>query len=318
MAATLLFNVAHYALRPWPWILVALASVIVFPDLESMRQAFSGVDPALVKNDFAYPAMLSRLPNGFLGLVVTSLIAAYMSTVSTHLNWGSSYIVNDVYLRFFKPHAGDKELVLAGRLSTVGLMIVSALFTLLLSNALQAFQIVLQIGAGTGLIFILRWFWWRINAYTEIAAMIISFAVALFFQFGYAHTGLPPIGEGLQLVVGVAVTTVGWLAVAFLTPVTDPAILREFCRRIQPGGPGWRRVMDEARRDGEELDDGPGAWDVPLGLLAMGVGCVMVYSMLFAVGKFIYGELALATVMAVVAAVATGALVRIWPRLRFR
>jgi len=318
MAATLLFNVAHYALRPWPWILVALASIIVYPDLDSLRQAFSGVDPALVKNDFAYPAMLSRLPNGFLGLVVTSLLAAYMSTVSTHLNWGSSYMVNDVYRRFFNPEAGDRELVRAGRLSTIGLMLVSALFTLLLSNALQAFQIVLQIGAGTGLIFILRWFWWRINAYTEIAAMIISFAVALFFQFGYVHTGLPPIGEGLQLVVGVAVTTVGWLAVAFLTPATDPATLREFCRRIRPGGPGWRRVMDEARRDGEELDDGPGAWDVPLGLLAMGVGCVMVYSMLFAVGKFIYGEWVPATVMAVVAAVATGALVRIWPRLRFR
>jgi len=183
MSATFFFNAAHYALRPWPWIIVALASIVVFPDLASLRSAFPDTNPDLIKNDFAYPAMLSFLPNGFLGIVVASLIAAFMSTISTHLNWGSSYLVNDFYKRFIKPEAGDKELVLAGRLFTVILMIVTIIFALLLSNALQAFEILLQIGAGTGLIFILRWFWWRINAYSEITAMVASFLVALYFQF---------------------------------------------------------------------------------------------------------------------------------------
>jgi Na+/proline symporter len=146
IAATLFFNVAHYALRPWPWIIVSLASIIVFPDLESIRKAFPNVDPSLVQNDFAYPAMLSFLPSGFLGLVVASLIAAFMSTISTQVNWGSSYIVNDFYQRFINPTATDKQLVAVGRWSTVVLMVLTFLFALVLKNALQAFAILLQMG----------------------------------------------------------------------------------------------------------------------------------------------------------------------------
>ena len=182
IGATLLFNITHYALRPWPWILVALASLIVFPSVEAMRTAFPNVDPSIIHNDFAYPAMLSFLPSGFLGLVVASLIAAFMSTISTQVNWGSSYVVNDFYKRFLKPDASEKQLVRVGQLSTLGLLVVTCVFALLLQNALQAFNILLQIGAGTGLIFILRWFWWRINAYSEIAAMVISFVVAIYLE----------------------------------------------------------------------------------------------------------------------------------------
>ena len=183
IGATLFFNAAHYALRPWPWIIVGLASLVVFPDIASLRTAFPGVDPAIIQHDFAYPAMLSFLPSGFLGLVVAGLIAAYMSTISTHLNWGSSYVVNDFYRRFVKTDAGETHYVSVGRITNVLLMVVTCIFALLLSNALQAFNILLQIGAGTGLIFILRWFWWRINAYSEITAMVVSFAVALYFNF---------------------------------------------------------------------------------------------------------------------------------------
>ena len=168
MAATLFFNAAHYALRPWPWIVVALCSLIVFPDLESLRSAFPHIDADLIQNDLGYPAMLTFLPHGFLGLVVASLIAAFMSTISTHLNWGASYIVNDFYKRFINSEADEKRLVFVGRVSTVVLMAATCVLALLLSNALQAFQILLQIGAGTGLLFIMRWFWWRINPFSEI------------------------------------------------------------------------------------------------------------------------------------------------------
>ena len=179
--ASLLFNIAHYALRPWPWIIVALASLIVFPDLDSLQNAFPNATK--VDDDLAYPAMLSFLPAGLLGIVVASLIAAFMSTISTHLNWGASYIVHDFYKRYVKPEAGQRELVNVGRISTIFLMLIGALIAyFLLQNALQGFHILLQIGAGTGLIYILRWFWWRINAYSEIAAMIISFLMAIFLE----------------------------------------------------------------------------------------------------------------------------------------
>ena len=318
VAATLFFNVAHYALRPWPWILVALASLVVFPSVESMRAAFPDIDAQIVQNDFAYPAMLSFLPNGFLGLVVASLIAAFMSTISTQVNWGSSYIVNDFYQRFVNPEASEKQLVRAGRISTLALMVATLIFALLLSNALQAFNILLQVGAGTGLIFILRWFWWRINAYSEIAAMAISFVMALYLELIHPALGFAPLGSGDKLLWGVGVTTIGWIAVTFLTPPTDTPTLRKFYRLVHPGGPGWRPVVAEAAQDGEALEDPSEAWDVPWGILCMFLGVVAVYCALFATGQWIYGRTGLASVLTAVSAAAAYLLFKAWKRMKTR
>lgn len=317
-AATLFFNVAHYALRPWPWILVALASVVVFPDLESLASAFPHIDPKVLRNDLAYPAMLTFLPHGLLGLVVGSLAAAYMSTISTHLNWGSSYIVNDCYRRFVRPEAGERELVMIGRISTVILMVLAASLALQLENALQAFQILLQIGAGTGLLFILRWFWWRINAWSEIAAMVVSFSVALAFFLQHkaaSRTGGTTLESWQELLVGVALTTAAWIVVTFLTRPTDESKLRSFYMKTRPGGPGWTAVIDRAAAAGEPIATGESEWDVPAGLLAMLTGCFAVYSALFAVGHWIYGNYLLGAGLALVAAIASILLVRSWGRI---
>ena len=288
--ATLLFNFAHYALRPWPWILIALASLIIFPDIQSIQLAFPNIDPSIVKDDLAYPAMMTFLPAGLIGLIVASLIAAFMSTISSHLNWGSSYVVYDFYQRFVKPDASEKELVKVGRLSTVVLMIASALFALLLSNALEAFQILLQIGAGTGLLFIMRWFWYRINAYSEVTAMMVSFILALYFKLIHVKLGFDPIANDIQLVLGVAITTVSWVVVTLLTSPSDKSTLNEFYKITQPGGPGWNKVVSEAKADGIDLDTEKRAWNVPTGILCMLVGSVGIYGALFSTGYFIYGE----------------------------
>jgi len=288
--ATLLFNFAHYALRPWPWILIALASLIIFPDIQSIQLAFPNIDPSIVKDDLAYPAMMTFLPAGLIGLIVASLIAAFMSTISSHLNWGSSYVVYDFYQRFVKPDASEKELVKIGRLSTVVLMIASALFALLLSNALEAFQILLQIGAGTGLLFIMRWFWYRINAYSEVTAMTVSFILALYFKLIHVKLGFDPIANDIQLLLGVAITTVSWVVVTLLTPPSDKSTLNEFYKITQPGGPGWDKVVSDAKEDGIDLDTEKRAWNVPTGILCMLVGSVGIYGALFSTGYFIYGE----------------------------
>ncbi len=316
--ATLFFNVAHYALRPWPWIIVALASLVVFPDLESMREAFPNANASIVKDDFAYPAMLSLLPSGFLGLVVASLVAAFMSTISTHLNWGSSYVVNDFYKRFVNPQASQKQLVKAGRWSTVGLMIITSLMALLLSNALQAFNILLQIGAGTGLIYILRWFWWRINAVSEITAMVVSFLVAIYFQLIHPHTGLPALSTAFQLLSGVGFTTLVWLSATFLTKPDEREKLYSFYRLIQPGGPGWKKIVREAREEGTPVDEGEGKWDVPIGILCMVLGITSIYSALFATGNLIYGHFWMAGVLIAVTVVAGYYLSRMWRKLRLK
>ncbi|WPP51484.1 sodium:solute symporter family protein [Catalinimonas niigatensis] len=309
--ATLFFNAAHYALRPWPWILVALASLIVFPTIDSMREAFPGIDPGIIHNDFAYPAMLSFLPTGFLGLVVASLIAAFMSTISTQINWGSSYVVNDFYKRFVNPQASERQLVRVGQLSTVGLLIATGLFALLLRNALQAFDILLQIGAGTGLIFILRWFWWRISAYSELAAMIISFVVALYLEFVHPLTGMELPSTGGKLLLGVGLTTIGWLVVTFLTPPTDKATLRSFYRLVHPGGPGWKKVIDEAEAEGEMIEKQK-SWDVPQGILCMMLGVVSVYGALFATGQWLYANYGLASFFTVLSIVSSYLLFKVW------
>ena len=285
VSATFLFNAAHYALRPWPWILVALASLIVFPDLDSLKAAFPNVDASVINDDFAYPAMLSFLPNGFLGLVVASLIAAFMSTISTHLNWGSSYIVNDYYQRFVDPDASQQKLVMIGRISMVVMMIVAAIVALYLSNALGAFNILLQIGAGTGSIFILRWFWWRINAYSEISAMVVSFIIAIFFEFSDIE-----MASSMKLVTGVLITTITWIIVTLKTRPEDMDVLKSFVQKIHPGGPGWNHIVDQMSDDEKNVIPTK-AWDVPTGILAMLFGCFAIYFLLFATGSFIYGDM---------------------------
>jgi solute:Na+ symporter, SSS family len=317
IVATLFFNVAHYALRPWPWIIVALASLIVFPDIPSIQQAFPNVAPQLIRHDFAYPAMLSFLPSGLIGLVVASLIAAFMSTISTQVNWGSSYIVNDFYQRFINPQASEKQLVAVGRWSTVILMVLTCLFALVLENALQAFNILLQVGAGTGLIFILRWFWWRINAYSEMAAMVISFLVALYLEIIHPALGLAPMSTVSKLLLGVGITTVGWIIVTYLTQPTDTATLRSFYKLVKPGGPGWKKVVEEAQRDNESLETANAkGWDVPVGILCMIIGTLLVYFALFAVGNWIYGNYGLATLLTVGVAITTFILIKLWAKLQ--
>ena len=314
--ATLLFNVAHYALRPWPWIIVALASLRVFPDLDSLRTAFPDVDPGMVQHDLAYPAMLTFLPTGLLGLVIASLVAAYMSTISTHLNWGASYIVNDWYRRFVRPDTSEKRLVLVGRLSTAALMIAACSVSLLLSNALQAFQILLQIGAGTGLLFIVRWFWWRISAASEIAAMTISFLVAGWFQFVHASVFGTVPDPHQQLLTGIAITTAGWLLVTMLTPATDESTLRSFYRQIRPGGRGWAAVVERAAADGEPLETADtAATSFPAALYCMLLGSAAVYMMLFSIGYLLYGRTSSAFFLALLAGVAMASIKGLWHRL---
>ncbi|MHC4719808.1 MAG: sodium:solute symporter family protein [Planctomycetota bacterium] len=318
MGATLLFNCCHYALRPWPWILVALASLIMFPDLATLQSKFPHIDPNIIKNDLAYPAMLTFLPHGLLGIVVASLLAAYMSTMASHLNWGSSYVVNDFYKRFIKPDAPEKQLVLVGRISTVCLMLLAGTIALLLQNALQAFHILLQIGAGTGLIFILRWFWWRINAFTEVTGMVVSFIVAFYLIIVHVKLGYDPIPEHIRLVIGVAITTPCWLIATLLTKPADDKTLRSFYRLIRPGGVGWNAVLRRAEQAGEPIEQSARPGDLPLGILCMIAGCFAVYSTVFAVGYYIYAKPAPAVICTVVAAVAIVFLTKNWGKLQMK
>jgi SSS family solute:Na+ symporter len=317
VGATVLFNAAHYALRPWPWILVALCSLAVFPDLASLQARFPDIPADKIGHDLAYPAMLTYLPHGLLGLVLASLIAAYMSTISTHLNWGSSYVVNDFYRRFIDPRAGERRLVLVGRISTIVMVVLAAALALALQNALQVFTLILQIGAGTGLLFLVRWFWWRINAWSEITAMVVSFGLALYFQFVHARF-FPQIEISLsrQFLVGVAVTTVAWVVATLLTPPTDSATLREFCRLARPGGPGWRRVTDAAHPGGGLEPAVRTGWDVPRGLVCMISGSSAVYATLFATGHALYGRQGSALTFAAIAVISVLVLFRVWRRAR--
>lgn len=307
LGAAFLFNAAHYALRPWPWIIVALCSLIVYPNLDSLRQAFPHA-ANIVGHDMGYPAMLTFLPAGLMGLVAASLIAAYMSTISTHLNWGASYVVHDFYARFLRPHCDEKEQVMVGRIATVILMIMAGGLALVMESARDNFQIMLMVGAGTGLIFILRWFWWRINAYSEIAAMAISFPVAVYLRFLHVKLGFAPINSDLQLVLTIAITTAGWMAVTFVTPPSKAETLRDFCLKIRPGGPGWRKIMaglPSAESEGT-------AWQVPQGLLCMFLGCTSIYTALFATGYWLYGRFGLALFLTVVAITSAVLLARQW------
>ncbi|HQQ92190.1 MAG TPA: Na+:solute symporter [Kiritimatiellia bacterium] len=369
VGATLLFNFLHYAMRPWPWIIVALVSLVQFPmtppaeqeaarawlaenaavveqyaaakermpaearaqvrqrkadaaGVGSLARAFPKVDDQFLRNDIAYPGMISTMPKGWLGLIVASLIAAYMSTIATHLNWGSSYVVQDFYARFVKRDLTPKQAVAVGRGTMLALLVLSGLVALWMRNAKDSFDILLQIGAGTGLLYILRWFWWRINAWSEISAMVISFAVACFFQWGAGPVGLEAAmrDAGLfnvmdysawKLVVGILLTTAGWLAVTYLTPPEKQEVLARFCSKIRAGGPGWRKV--EAASD---LPKTAAGWDVPTGLLCMMVGCLAVWTALFGIGNLLYGALLLGGVLCAVSVASTICLMRLAGKIR--
>jgi len=298
LGATLFFNIMHYALRPWPWILVALASLIIFPDLDSIRETFPNVVEDKIGHDLAYPAMLTLLPSGLLGFVLASLVSAYMSTISTHLNWGSSYVVNDFYKQLINKNASEKELVNAGRVSVVILMIISSIFAIALTNSYQLFDIILMFGAGTGSIFILRWFWWRINAWSEIAAMLSSGLISILFaneKIASAIFNENFIEPYFKFPVIVLITTIVWLLVTFITKPDDDQKLIEFYKKTRPGGPGWKRIVNLPDFKNEKGYNK--TWAVPRGILCMLVGCLAIYSALFSTGYFIYGELYLGLIM---------------------
>jgi len=318
IGATFFFNIMHYALRPWPWILVALASLIVFPDIASIQEAFPNVSEDKLGHDLAYSAMLAKLPSGLLGLVFASLIAAYMSTISTHLNWGSSYIVNDFYKQQIKKDASEKELVMIGRISTVVLMVLSALFALYLKNAKQLFDIIIMFGAGTGLIFILRWFWWRINSWSEISAMIISGIVSLIFSssigdYVFGDDAIMPSWAKLPCIV--LITTIMWISVTFLTKPESDSVLQNFYRKIQPGGPGWKGVIAKAKQNNIELVNNIEGWSVPSGILALLLGCFLVYGVLFTTGHIIYGNLQESLILGSGTIISGVLLVIVWKRI---
>lgn len=379
IGATLLFNFLHYAMRPWPWIIVALASLVVFqvddkavqeqaktelasetwkakaeivaknpndpsvPEAEreqlrdwmaqrdgvsSIRKEFPNVHPQYLKQDIGYPAMISKLGPGWLGLVVASLIAAYMSTIGTHLNWGSSYVVNDFYQRFVRPDASEKQLVFVGRVCTVLLMVSAGLLSLtILENATEAFNILLLAGAGSGAIYLLRWFWWRINAITEISAMIMTTLAAIFLVLIFpkmADTDSIKLGVldwgTLRFLIAVAVTSITWIVATFVTKPEDTKTLREFVRKVKPGGPGWAKIVEDARIEGIDLmgEDGKKPWEMPIQILCVFLGMVAVYCALFGIGGFVYGNMGLGSGLIVVSAACTFGLFKAFSRLGAR
>ncbi len=321
IGATFFFNIMHYALRPWPWILVALASLVVYPDIASIHEAFPNVAESKLGHDLAYSAMLTKLPSGLLGVVLASLIAAYMSTISTQLNWGSSYIVFDFYKLQINPNATEKQMVAVGRISTVALMVLSALLALTLQNAFEVFDLLVTFGAGTGLVFILRWFWWRINSWSEITAMFASGIISILlvktslgdYLFA-AETGVFPEWANYPFVV--VVTTAIWMLVTLLTPPESDKTLRTFYKKIQPGGPGWSKVIDKAATDNVEIVNKNEKWSVPSGISAMILGCILIYSIMFATGYWIYGKTMQAAILTSVALISGVLLSKVWARMK--
>ena len=286
LSAVLFFNIAHYVFRPWPWILVALCSLIVYPELSDIQRAFPNLEPRLLGHDIAYPAMLTFLPSGFLGLMVGGLIAASSSTILTHLNWGASYLVHDFYRRFVNTDADERHYVLAGRLATGGIFVGAAASVYLLDTAKDVFDVILQVGAGTGLLYLVRWFWWRVNAWCEIVAMVSSFLVSIGLLV--LRTQGVAFSTHIALVVTVAITTVCWVATAYLGPETDRGVLVNFYRAVHPAGPGWdpiRKLAGDVPTSVADRDN------VPLALLGWVAGCTAIWSALFAEGSYLYGRM---------------------------
>jgi Na+/proline symporter len=293
LGAVLFFNIAHYVIRPWPWILVGLCSLLVYPQLSDIQRAFPNLDPRLLGHDIAFPAMLKFLPAGFIGLMVGGLIAANSSTILTHLNWGASYLVHDFYRRFIRRNADEKHYVLAGRLVTVGLFLCASGLVFVLGTAKEAFDLILQIGAGTGLLYLVRWFWWRVNAWCEVVAMISSFLVSVALWVA-AKNGVV-LSTYAGLLITILVTTVCWVLTAFVGPPTDRQTLIEFCRKVKPFGPGWRRIRLEAGLTRQAL--GATQENIPLALLGWFSGCTLIWSALFMIGNWLYHRMAFAVLL---------------------
>lgn len=312
LGAVLFFNVAHYVLRPWPWILVGLASILVYPQLSDIQAAFPNLDPKLLGHDIAYPAMLKFLPAGFVGLMVGGLVAANSSTILTHLNWGASYLVHDFYRRFINKNGEERHYVFAGRIVTVLLFLLSSAVVYLLDTAKDTFDIILQVGAGTGLLYLFRWFWWRINAWCEVVAMLSSFLVSIAFLVIKKSGGEVP-STANSLLITIAVTTVCWVLAAYLAPQTDRKTLIEFYRKVRPAGPGWEPIREaagisktEAAQTGESL---------PLALVGWLSGSITIWSSLFTVGNILYGRTSAALLMGAVFVVSGFVLLRVINKL---
>lgn len=293
LGAVLFFNVAHYVLRPWPWILVGLCSIIIYPQLSDIQTAFPNLDPKLLGHDIAYPAMLKFLPVGFIGLMVGGLIAANSSTILTHLNWGASYLVHDFYRRFIRKDKSEKHYVFAGRIATIILFVSASALVFFLDSAYDAFQIILQIGAGTGLLYLLRWFWWRINAWCEVVAMASSFIISVLILI-LSKNGIH-FSTHLALLITIAFTTASWVLTALIGPQTDRKTLIEFYKKVRPFGPGWKNIREEARITLKETHTSHE--NIPLGLLGWVAGCTLIWSSLFTVGNFLYGRMSYAFVL---------------------
>lgn len=286
--ATLWFNIAHYALRPWPWIVTALAVVVLYPDHP---------DPAL-----GYvQAVVDLLPPGVTGLLLAAFAAAYMSTIATQLNWGASYLINDVYLRFVDPHAPQHKVVLLSRWATGVVFLLSSVFTFWLHRAGSiegAWRILIALGAGTGLVYILRWYWWRINAWSEISSMLASLVTFIVLSVGGFFDPTDPLGGAMLMLVTTAITTVVWVVVTYSTPQTPEATLHAFYRRVRPGGPGWRRVSEALGYGRESIAGGAISW------VNWVAGVISVYATLFGIGKLIFGPLWQALLYLLIAAIA--------------
>lgn len=320
IGASLLFNVAHYALRPWPWIIVALASIVIYPDLASIKSEFPNIKEQYLGDDIAYPAMLTKLGTGWLGLVVASLIAAIMSTLSTHLNWGASYLVNDFYKRFIRPDSSEEHLVAMGRWATAGLMILSAIMAMtILENATQAFDILLLSGAGSGAIYLLRWFWWRINAWTEIVAMasatIMAFVLVLLVPDAWVETTLLD-AAAVKLLIAVSFTSLVWIATTYLTKPESMETLIRFYQQVQPGGPGWKKVIDAAEKQDILFSEEQKGWDLPQSLLSVALGTLGIYAALFSTGNFIYGKWAWGLGLMFINLTSSFLVIRLWRQLK--
>jgi SSS family solute:Na+ symporter len=286
LLAALWFNIAHYALRPWPWILVALVSMVLHPNLADPESGY-----VLVMNQL--------LPPFWRGLLLAAFFAAYMSTISTQLNWGASYLVNDVYRRFWAPGREERHYASAGRVATLLMMVIAGVATLFIGSVEGAWKFLLALGAGTGLVYLLRWYWWRINAWSEVSAMAVAFVVSLALQGWFGLSGDDPRGFAILLMTTTAVTTAAWLAVTYLTAPEPRERLREFYARARPGGPGWTAVAPEATGDAT----------LGRGLVQWVVGCAVVYLGLFGIGDLLLGRPVRGLVLLVIGAVLTAWLV---------
>ncbi len=272
LLATLWFTIAHYAVRPWPWILVGFVAVLRYPGLANPEEGYVRV-------------MVDILPSPFKGLLLAAFAAAYMSTISTHLNWGASYLVNDVYLRFIKPQASRRAQVLASRVGTAVLMVCSLIVMSFLSSVEQGWKLLLGLGAGTGLVFILRWYWWRVNAWSEISAMAASFVTSIALAAaGYDPGDTSGGGYAKSMLITVLVTTVVWLSVTLLTSPESDATLDRFYRQVRPGGAGWRRVAERLGFGDDPIPGGVLSW------VNWVAGLAAVYSAVFGIGAFLTGS----------------------------